>query len=61
MSKTKVARTWMEEEVVDVVGAKGRHDPERTAVRHGNELGAVTLGGRPRPDRAAARAQRRRR
>jgi putative transposase len=56
MSKTKVARTWMEEEVVDVVGAKGRHDPERTAVRHGHELGEVTLGGRPRPDRAAARA-----
>ena len=36
----------MEEEVVDVVGPKGRHDPERTAVRHGHELGEVTLGGR---------------
>jgi transposase-like protein len=36
----------MEEEVVDVVGAKGRHDPERTAVRHGHESGEVTLGGR---------------
>src|SRR5947208_14840766 len=36
----------MEEEVVDVVGAKGRHDPERTAVRHGRESGEVTLGGR---------------
>jgi len=36
----------LEEEVVDVVGAKGRHDPERTAVRHGHESGEVTLGGR---------------
>jgi putative transposase len=36
----------MEEEVVDVVGAKGKHDPERTAVRHGHEAGEVTLGGR---------------
>ena len=33
----------MEEEVVEVVGAKGKHDPERAAVRHGHE---VTLGGR---------------
>ena len=29
----------MEEEVVEVVGAKGKHDPERTAVRHGHESG----------------------
>jgi transposase-like protein len=36
----------MEEEVVDVVGVKGKHDPERTAVRHGHEAGEVTLGGR---------------
>src|SRR6266487_6106198 len=36
----------MEEEVVEVVGAKGKHDPERTAVRHGHESGEVTLGGR---------------
>jgi transposase-like protein len=36
----------MEEEVTDVVGPKGKHDPERAAVRHGRELGAVTLGGR---------------
>ena len=36
----------MEEEVEEVVGAKGRHDPERTAVRHGHESGEVTLGGR---------------
>ncbi len=36
----------LEEEVVEVVGAKGRHDPKRTAVRHGHEAGEVTLGGR---------------
>jgi transposase-like protein len=36
----------LEEEVIEVVGAKGKHDPERTAVRHGHESGEVTLGGR---------------
>ena len=36
----------LEEEVVEVVGARGKHDPERTAVRHGHESGEVTLGGR---------------
>src|SRR4029077_14526153 len=36
----------MEEEVVEVVGPKGRHDPDRLAVRHGQEAGEVTLGGR---------------
>ena len=36
----------LEEEVVDVVGARGKHDPERTAVRHGRDAGEVTLGGR---------------
>ena len=36
----------MQEEVTEVVGPKGRHDPERSAVRHGHEAGEVTLGGR---------------
>jgi putative transposase len=36
----------MEEEVDGVVGPKGKHNPERTAVRHGHEAGEVTLGGR---------------
>ncbi len=36
----------MEEEVTEVVGSKGRHDPERRTVRHGHEAGEVTLGGR---------------
>ena len=36
----------LEEEVVGVVGAKGKHDPQRSAVRHGHQSGEVTLGGR---------------
>jgi transposase-like protein len=36
----------MEEEVDEVVGPKGKHDPERLAVRHGHEAGEVTLGAR---------------
>ncbi len=36
----------LEEEVVEVVGAKGKHNPVRVAVRHGHEAGEVTLGGR---------------
>jgi putative transposase len=36
----------LDEEVEEVVGAKGKHDPDRTAVRHGHETGEVTLGGR---------------
>jgi putative transposase len=36
----------LEEEVVEVVGPKGQHEPARTAVRHGHESGEVTLGGR---------------
>ena len=39
----------MEEEVTEVVGERGRHDPERAAVRHGHEAGEVTLGGRRVP------------
>jgi hypothetical protein len=35
----------MEEEVVGVVGAKGKHDRERVAVRHGHEAGAVRSAG----------------
>ncbi len=36
-------------EVAEVAGAKGRHDPDRTAYRHGTEGGKVTLGGRRIP------------
>jgi hypothetical protein len=36
----------MEEEMVEVVGSKGKHDAERVAVRHSHESSEVTLGGR---------------
>ena len=36
----------LEEEVEEVVGAKGKHNPDRAAARHGHESGEVTLGGR---------------
>jgi hypothetical protein len=36
----------MEDEVDEVVGPKGRHDRDRSSVRHGHEDGSVTLGGR---------------
>jgi putative transposase len=39
----------MEHEVDEVVGPKGRHDRERTAKRHGQTAGEVTLGGRRVP------------
>lgn len=42
----KVFQVLMEEEVTEVVGPKGRHNPERQAVRHGYEKGSVVLGGR---------------
>ena len=41
-----VLNELMETEVDEVVGPRGRHDPDRSAVRHGHEPGAVTLGGR---------------
>jgi putative transposase len=42
----QVLQTLMAEDVARLVGAKGRHNPDRTAVRHGTEPGQVTLGGR---------------
>src|SRR2546423_15389977 len=36
----------MEADVTAVCGPKGRHDPARTATRHGHEAGSVSLGGR---------------
>ncbi|MCC6223811.1 MAG: transposase [Thermoleophilia bacterium] len=41
-----VVHELMELEVDEVVGAKGKHNPERTAKRHGHEDGSLTLGGR---------------
>jgi putative transposase len=34
------------ESVAALAGPKGRHDPDRAAVRHGSEDGSVVLGGR---------------
>src|SRR6266542_2734002 len=42
----QVVQTLMEESVVALAGPKGKHNPDRTAVRHGHEHGSVTLGGR---------------
>ena len=36
----------MEQDVAAACGPEGRHDPQRTATRHGHERGSVTLGGR---------------
>ena len=42
----KVMEELLEEELVALVGPKGRHDPERSATRHGSRQGRVVLGGR---------------
>jgi transposase-like protein len=36
----------LDAEVTALAGPKGRHDPQRVAVRHGSDDGLVTLGGR---------------
>jgi putative transposase len=41
-----VMQAMFDAEVTAVAGAKGKHDPERAAVRHGTGKGSVTLGGR---------------
>jgi putative transposase len=42
----QVMASLMEADVAAVCGPRGKHDLERTAVRHGTERGSVTLGGR---------------
>jgi transposase-like protein len=42
----QVMTTMMEESVAALAGPKGRHQPDRSAVRHGTEAGSVVLGGR---------------
>jgi putative transposase len=42
----QVLQALLAEDVARLVGPKGRHNPGRTAVRHGTEPGQVTLGGR---------------
>ena len=41
-----VVHQLMEREVDEVVGPKHKHNPDRTAKRHGHENGSMTLGGR---------------
>jgi putative transposase len=41
-----VMQTMFEAEITAVAGVKGKHNPDRTAVRHGTGKGSVTLGGR---------------
>ncbi len=41
-----VVHRLMETEVDEIVGPKGKHDPDREAKRHGHENGSMTLGGR---------------
>ncbi len=41
-----VLSEMLEEEVDEVVGPRGKHNPDRIAVRHGHDDGEVTLGGR---------------
>ena len=45
----QVMAAIMEADVTAACGPKGRHDPERTATRHGHGAGSVTLGGRRVP------------
>jgi putative transposase len=47
----QVMQTLMAEDVAVLCGPKGRHDPDRSAVRHGTEAGSVVLGGRTVPVR----------
>src|SRR5215211_8044572 len=46
-----VVHELMALEVDEVVGPKGKHNPDRTAKRHGHEDGSMTLGGRRAPVR----------
>jgi transposase-like protein len=47
----QVMAAMIDESVTAVAGPKGRHQPERAAVRHGTEAGSVVLGGRRVPVR----------
>ncbi len=47
----QVMQVMMQDSVTALCGPKGRHDVDRSAVRHGREDGSVTLGGRRVPVR----------
>ena len=44
-----VMHAMMQAEITDLAGPKGRHDPDRAAVRHGHAPSSVTLGARRVP------------
>jgi putative transposase len=44
-----VMQTMFDAEIVAAWGPRGKHDPDRTAVRHGGGRGSVVLGGRRVP------------
>ena len=53
----QVMQSLMEADVAAACGPRGKHNPDRAAVRHGREAGSVTLGGRRVPvDRPRVRA-----
>jgi len=45
----QVMTALMDSDVTALAGPKGKHDADRTAVRHGQDRGSVTLGGRRVP------------
>jgi len=45
----QVMQQLMEADVTAACGPRGRHDPDRSATRHGIDRGSVTLGGRRVP------------
>jgi putative transposase len=45
----QVVAALMQADVTALAGVKGKHDIDRTAVRHGHQYGSVTLGGRRVP------------
>ena len=45
----QVMQQLMEADVSAVCGPRGKHDPDRTATRHGAGAGSLTLGGRRVP------------
>jgi putative transposase len=53
----QVLQVMLAADVARLVGPKGRHNPDRSAVRHGTQPGKVTLGGRRvRVDRPRVRS-----
>jgi hypothetical protein len=47
----QVMQVLMDESVTALAGPRGKHDPDRAAVRHGTGDGSVVLGGRQVPVR----------